>query len=79
MVKHLKNVDHKLSVCSPIHPGLTKQEQMDKLDENDHPIAFIPKAMINDTEVAGLLAHLLFEAFPSQVTGTVAGVSKSLY
>jgi len=21
---------------------------MDKLDENDHPIAFIPKAMIND-------------------------------
>ena len=30
-----------------IHPGLTKKEQMDKLDENDHPIAFIPKAMIN--------------------------------
>jgi len=48
MVKHLKNVDHKLSACSPIHPGLTKQEQMDKLDEKDHPIAFIPKAMIND-------------------------------
>jgi hypothetical protein len=29
------------------HPGLTKKEQTDKLDENDHPIAFIPKAMIN--------------------------------
>lgn len=48
------------------HPGLTKKEQMDKLDENDHPIAFIPKAMINDVELAGLLAHLLFEAFPSR-------------
>jgi len=48
-----------------IYPGLTKKEQMDKLDENDHPIAFIPKAMINDVELAGLLAHLLFEAFPS--------------
>jgi len=23
---------------------------MDKSDENDHPIAFIPKAMINDVE-----------------------------
>jgi hypothetical protein len=52
---------------------------MDKLDENDHPIAFIPKAMINDMELAGLLARLLFEAFPSRVLGTVAGVSKSLY
>ena len=31
----------------PIHPGLRKKEQMDKSDENDHPIAFIPKAMIN--------------------------------
>jgi len=40
---------------------------MDKLDENDHPIAFIPKAMINVMEVAGLLARLLFEAFPSRV------------
>jgi len=39
---------------------------MDKSDENDHPIAFIPKAMINVTELAGLLARLLFEAFPSQ-------------
>ena len=33
------------------HPGLTKKEQMDKLDENDHPIAFIPKAMINVREI----------------------------
>jgi len=47
MVKHQKNVDHKLSACSPIHPGLTKRNKWINSDENDHPIAFIPKAMIN--------------------------------
>jgi hypothetical protein len=66
MVKHLRNVDHKLSVCSPmyIYSGLTKKEQMDKLDEIDHPIAFIPKAMIDDKELAGLLARLAFRGLP---------------
>lgn len=53
---------------------------MDKLDETDHPTAFIPKAMIDDKELAGLLAHLAFRGLPiSQVGETVAGVSKSLY
>jgi hypothetical protein len=59
MVKHQKNVDHKLSACSPNTSRAVKKEQMDKSDEN-HPIAFIPKAMINLMEVAGLLARLLF-------------------
>lgn len=43
---------------------------MDKLDETDHPTAFIPKAMIDDKELAGLLAHLAFRGLPiSQVWG----------
>ncbi len=50
-----------------VYPGLTKKEQMDKLDENDHPIAFIPKAMIDDKELAGLLAHLAFRGLPIPV------------
>ena len=50
-----------------IYSGLTKKEQMDKLDEIDHPIAFIPKAMIDNKEVAGLLAHLAFRGLPIPV------------
>lgn len=63
-----------------IYSRLTKKEQMDKLDETDHPTAFIPKAMINERNWQVFWLTLLFEAFPSPSYGeTVAGVSKSLY
>jgi hypothetical protein len=47
-----------------VYTGLTKKEQMDKPDEFDHPIAFIPKAMIDDKELAGLLARLASWGLP---------------
>jgi len=62
----------------PIHPGLTKKEQMDKSDENDHPIAFIPKAMINVHGTGRSSGSPCFLRPSHPKTGTVAGVSKSL-
>jgi len=65
MAKHLKmSTINFQNVPRCMYSGLTKKEQMDKLDEIDHPIAFIPKAMIDDKELAGLLAHLAFRGLP---------------
>ena len=51
----------------PIPKG-TDQEQPDKWDDIVHLIAFIPKAMINDTDLAGLLAHLILRCLPIRLT-----------
>ncbi|BBE18296.1 hypothetical protein AQPE_2458 [Aquipluma nitroreducens] len=51
---------------------------MDKSDENDHPIAFIPKAMINVHGTGRSSGSPCFLRPSHPKTGTVAGVSKSL-
>jgi hypothetical protein len=57
----------------------TDQEQPDKWDDVVHLIAFIPKAMINGMDLAGLLARLILRCLPiRQMSDSGEGFGKCL-